>query len=69
MTHGMLWEETGGDNLVLFYIIFNIILMTITLSQDYRMVQAAHHKQPYLDYPYIGIPDEDTEDLIEKLYP
>lgn len=43
--------------------------MTITLSQDYRMVQAAHHKQPYLDYPYIGIPDEDTEDLIEKLYP
>ena len=40
----------------------------MTLSQDYRMAQAAHHKQPCLDYPYLGIPDEDNtlDDYIES---
>ena len=31
----------------------------MTLSQGYQMIQAASHRQPYLDYPYIGCPDED----------
>ena len=41
----------------------------MTLSQGYRQAQAAKHKQPCLDYPYIGIPDEDEdeEDTIEGL--
>jgi hypothetical protein len=39
----------------------------MTLSQGYRMAQAAHHKQPCLDYPYIGIPDEDEEETIKRL--
>jgi hypothetical protein len=48
----------------------NITLLnstTMTLSQCYQMAQAARHKQPCLDYPYIGIPDEDEEDIIDKL--
>ena len=39
----------------------------MTLSQGYRQAKAAHHKQPCLDYPYIGIPDEDDEDILDKL--
>ena len=39
----------------------------MTLSQGYRHVQAARHRQPCLDYPYIGIPDEDEEDITDKL--
>ena len=39
----------------------------MTLSQGYRMAQAAYQKQPYLDYPYTSIPDEDREDTIDKL--
>ena len=41
----------------------------MTLSQGYRQAQAAKYKQPCLDYPYIGIPDEDEdeEDTIERL--
>ena len=41
----------------------------MTLSQGYQMAQAARPKQPCLDYPYIGIPDEDEdeEDTIERL--
>ena len=39
----------------------------MTLSQGYQMAQAARHKQPCLDYPYIGIPDEDEEDITDKL--
>ena len=39
----------------------------MTLSQGYRMAQAAYHKQPCLDYPYTGIPDEDGEDTLDKL--
>lgn len=38
----------------------------MTLSQGYRQVQAARCR-PYLDYPYLSIPDEDEEDVIEKL--
>ena len=41
--------------------------MTITLSQGYRMAQAASHKQPCLDYPYIGIPDEDEDDILDNI--
>ena len=39
----------------------------MTISQGYRMAQTAYHKQPYLDYPYIGIPDEDQQDKLDKL--
>ena len=38
----------------------------MTLSQGYRMTQATTHKQPCLDYPYLGIPDEDENDLLEE---
>lgn len=38
----------------------------MTLSQGYKMVQAAHNRQPYLDYPYLCIPDEDEEDTISE---
>lgn len=41
--------------------------MTITLSQGYRMAQAAHHKQPCLDYPYLGIPDEDEDNILDNI--
>ena len=37
----------------------------MTLSQGYQMTQAARCK-PYLDYPYLSIPDEDEEDFIEQ---
>ena len=40
--------------------------MTMTLSQGYKMAQAAKHKQPCLDYPYLGIPDEDEEDILSE---
>jgi len=40
----------------------------MTLSQGYQMVQAARQKHPCLDYPYLGIPDEDEdEEEIEKV--
>ena len=39
----------------------------MTLSQGYRQAQAAHHKQPCLDYPYLGIPDEDDEDILSEI--
>jgi hypothetical protein len=39
----------------------------MTLSQGYRMAQAAYHRQPCLDYPYLGIPDEDEEYIIYRL--
>ena len=35
----------------------------MTLSQGYKMTQAAQHKHPCLDYPYIGIDDIDEEEL------
>lgn len=35
----------------------------MTLSQGYRMAQAAR-RQPCLDYPYIGIPDEDEDEVL-----
>ena len=38
----------------------------MTLSQGYQMAQAAQHKQPCLDYPYIGIPDEDEKDILNE---
>lgn len=41
--------------------------MTMTLHQGYRHVKAAQYKQPYLDYPYLGIPDEDEEDIMDRL--
>ena len=41
--------------------------MTMTLSQGYQMAQAAHHKQPCLDYPYLGIPDEDEDDILDNI--
>ena len=40
--------------------------MVMTISQGYRQVQAARHKQPCLDYPYLGIPDEDEEDVLNE---
>lgn len=39
----------------------------MTLSQGYRQAQAASTKHPYLDYPYLGIPDEDEEDILDKI--
>ena len=39
----------------------------MTLSQGYRMAQAANHKQPCLDYPYIGIPDENKEGVLDNI--
>ena len=39
----------------------------MTLSQGYRQAQAAQHKQPCLDYPYIGIPDEDEDEILTRL--
>ena len=39
----------------------------MTLSQGYRMAQAACQKHPCLDYPYTDIPDEDGEDTLDKL--
>ena len=39
----------------------------MTLSQGYRHAQAAQHKQPYLDYPYLGIPDEDEDDVLDNI--
>lgn len=36
----------------------------MTLSQGYRMAQAANHKQPCLDYPYLGIEDIDEDELV-----
>ena len=38
----------------------------MTLSQGYRQVQAARCK-PYLDYPYLSIPDEDEEDVLDRI--
>lgn len=40
--------------------------MVMTLSQGYRQAQAALHKQPCLDYPYLGIPDIEEEDLTDE---
>ena len=37
----------------------------MTISQGYRMAQAAR-RQPCLDYPYLGIPDEDDEDILSE---
>ena len=39
----------------------------MTLSQGYQMAQAASHKQPCLDYPYLGIPDEDEDDVLDNI--
>ena len=41
--------------------------MTMTLSQGYQMAQTANHKQPCLDYPYLGIPDEDEDDVLDNI--
>lgn len=38
----------------------------MTLSQGYRMVQTVKHKQLYLDYPYLGIPDEDENEVLKE---
>lgn len=35
----------------------------MTLSQGYRMAQTASHKQPCLDYPYLGIEDIGEDEL------
>lgn len=37
----------------------------MTLSQGYQQTQAAIHKQPCLDYPYLGIPDEDEDEVLK----
>ena len=39
----------------------------MTLSQGYQMAQASKHKRPCLDYPYLGIPDEDEEDILSEI--
>jgi hypothetical protein len=31
------------------------------------MAQAAQYKQPCLDYPYIGIPDEDEDNVLNNI--
>ena len=41
--------------------------MTMTLSQGYQMAQTAKHKQPCLDYPYLGIPDEDEDNILDNI--
>ena len=41
--------------------------MTMTLSEDYRQTQSASHKQPCLDYPYLGFPDEDEDEILKEL--
>ena len=41
--------------------------MTMTLSEGYRQAQSASHKQPCLDYPYLGIPDEDEDEILKEL--
>lgn len=38
--------------------------MTMTLSEGYRQAQSASHKQPCLDYPYLGISDEDEDEVL-----
>jgi len=38
----------------------------MTISQGYRHAQAAKHKQPCLDYPYLCIPDEDEKQLLSE---
>ena len=39
----------------------------MTLSQGYRMLKEAKpKKKPCLDYPYLGIPDEDDEDILSE---
>lgn len=38
----------------------------MTLSQAYYQAQTARCK-PHLDYPYLSIPDEDEEDILDKL--
>ena len=45
--------------------------MTITLSEGYRQMRARSinsHHTPYLDYPYLSLPDEDNtlDDYIES---
>lgn len=42
-------------------------MSSITISEGYRMAQAARNKQPCLDYPYLGIPDEDEDDILKRL--
>ena len=32
-----------------------------------KMAQAAKYKQPCLDYPYLGIPDEDEDEILKEL--
>ena len=39
----------------------------MTLSQGYRMAQAATHRQPCLDYPYIDTLVKDNENTTDKL--
>ena len=39
----------------------------MTLSEGYRQAQAASHKKPCLDYPYLGIPDEDEEEVLKDI--
>jgi hypothetical protein len=41
--------------------------MIMTLSQGYRMAQAAKYKQPCFDYPYLGIPDEDEDNILDNI--
>lgn len=31
------------------------------------MAQAATHRQPCLDYPYLGIPDEDEDEVLDNI--
>ena len=38
----------------------------MTIQQGYRQVQVAKHKQSCLDYPYLGLPDEDEEDVLHQ---
>lgn len=37
------------------------------LHQGYKHMQTASYRQPNLDYPYLGLQDEDEDDLLEIL--
>ena len=41
-----------------------MMIRVMTIQQGYRQAQAAKCKQPCLDYPYLGIPEED--DMLEE---
>ena len=37
------------------------------IHQDYRMTRTSNNKKPCLDYPYLGIPDEDEDEILKRI--